>query len=113
MDQDAVPLAEHLDRTDARARPAEDVLGEDRPCRRSRVTCRDRGHEGRDVDARGAADDAWGGRVRSSTLEAAVRLDNCGSRAQRRAKLAGQLISEATHVRSVRRWTRGAIGVIP
>ena len=36
VDQDAILLAEHLDRADARAGPAEDVLGEDRSVRPSR-----------------------------------------------------------------------------
>ena len=72
MDQDTVALAEHLDWTHARARPAENVLREDRlllPRDRPRLSRR----RSADVDARRAADDAGCRRVRPTALEAAVR----------------------------------------
>ena len=56
--EDAVALAEHLDRADAGAGAAEDVLGEDRCRRGRRVACCDRCDEARDVDAGWAGDDA-------------------------------------------------------
>ena len=76
MDEDAVALAENLDRTDARTRAAEDVLGEDRARSGGRVARGDRGDEARDVDVRRAADDAWRGSVRAAALEAAVGFDD-------------------------------------
>ena len=113
MDQDTVALAEHLDWTDARARPAEDVLREDRLGCGPEIARGYLGDEARDVDARRAADDAGCRRVRPTALEAAVRLDEGLRRSQRRAKLASKVICEATHVRSVRRRIPGAIGVSP
>ncbi len=54
VDEDAVALAEHLDRADAGTRPAEDVVAEDRPCRRAGVSLGDLRNEPRHVDAGGA-----------------------------------------------------------
>ena len=89
MDQDAILLAEHLDRADARAGPAEEVLGED-DLRGGRGIVRGDGRdEARDVDVRGAADDAWRWGLHASALETTVRLDEGRLRRQRRAKLAG------------------------
>ena len=78
VDEHAVALAEHLDRADARARAAEDVLGEDRRRCGARVAGGDRGDEARHVDAGGARRHARRRRVRAAALEAAVGLDHGG-----------------------------------
>ena len=62
--QDAGALAEELDRADARAGAAEQVLGEDRSRAAAlRLAVGDRGDEGRHVDVGGARDDARAPRV--------------------------------------------------
>ena len=89
VDQNAILLAEHLDRADARAGPAEDVLGEDDPRGSRGIVRGDSRDEARDVDVRRAADDARRRRLHAAALEAAIRLDEGRFRRQRRAKLAG------------------------
>ena len=87
MDQHAVALAENLDRANARARPAEDVLGEDRRRGAGRVVVGDLRDEAGHVDAGGAADEAGSGCVRPAALEAAVGLDQSLGPGERRAEL--------------------------
>ena len=87
MDEDAIALAQNLDRAHARARAAEHVLGEDRLRRSFRVTGRERGDEAGDVDVRRASDDTRRRRVRATALEAPVGLDACGVGRQGPAEL--------------------------
>ena len=112
VDQDAILLAEHLDRADARAGPAEDVLGEDDPCGRRGIVRGDGRDEARHVDVRRAADDARRGRMRAAALETAIRLDEGRLRRQPRAKLARQLVDAHPWTKCGSGWCR-AIGVGP
>ena len=113
VDQHAILLAEHLDRADARAGPAEHVLGEDDPCGRRGIPRGDGCDEARHVDPRRAADDTRRLRVRPTALETAVRLDDGGLRGQRRAKLAREVVHHRAHAGRVDRTRRAAIGVVP
>ena len=85
-EQDAGALAEHLDRADARAGGAEEVLGEDRARRLARRR-RERRDEAGDVDVRRARDDARRRRVRRTAFEAAVGLEQRWLVVQRWAQL--------------------------
>ena len=87
MDEDAVALAENLDRAYARAGPTEHVLREDRLRCSFRITGRDGGDEAGNVDVRRASDGTRRRRVRAAAFEAAVRLDASGLGRQWRTKL--------------------------
>ena len=87
VDEDAVALAQDLDRADACAGAAEDVLGEDRRGGRRRVSCRDGGDEAGHVDVGRAADDTRRGCCAATALEATVGLDHGGLGRQRWAQL--------------------------
>ena len=95
VDEDAVALAEDLDRADARARTAEDVLGEDRQRRRRGVGGGDRRDEARHVDIRRARRHTRRLGVGAAALEAAVCLDHSRLRGERRVELAVQLFESA------------------
>jgi|SRR5580765_5265885 len=82
--EDAGALAQHLDRADARTGGAEDVLFEDRLGGPSRISISDLSDEPRHVDSYGAGDGAGGRSVWPAALEAAVRLDYCLRRPERR-----------------------------
>ena len=113
MDEDAVALAEHLDRADARARAAEEVLGEDR-CRGSgRVGGGDRGDEARHVDVGGARSRARRLRVGAAALEAAIGLDDGGLGRKRRAELTGDLVECLCHDASLGGRAAAGIGDSP
>ena len=88
VDEDAVALAQDLDRADAGAGAAEDVLGEDRRGGCRRVSCRDGGDEAGHVDVGRAADDTRRGCCAATALEATVGLDHGGLGRQRWAQLA-------------------------
>jgi hypothetical protein len=67
-------LAQHLDGTDARAGPAEQVLFEDRRACGRRLVAGDRSDEGGHVNSRGTRGHAGGLRIRTAALQTAVRL---------------------------------------
>ena len=84
MLEDAGAFAQHLDRADARAGRAEDVLLEDRLRGCARISVGDLRDEPRDVDSRGAGDRTRRGSVGAAALQAAVRLDDRLGRPERR-----------------------------
>ena len=108
--EDARALAQDLDRADARAGAAEDVLLEDRP-QRLRVLPRDLRDEAGDVDAGGTGDRARRGGVGPAALEAAVRLDERLGWRERRPQLveAELWLRRCAHTASVR--ARGCIAI--
>ena len=87
LGQHAGALAQHLGRTNARARRTEQVLGEDRVGRRPGVVVCDRTHEARHVDARGAGDHARREGVRAAALETAICFEEGVVTRERRMQL--------------------------
>ena len=109
VDEDAVALAEHFDGTHARARTAEDVLGED-GCRSSGRICGSDGRdEARHVDAGGARSGTRCLRVGAAALEAAIGLENGSVGRKRRAELTGDLVECLCHDASL--GSRAAAGI--
>jgi hypothetical protein len=101
--EDAGALAEDLDRADARAGSAEQVLLEDRPGSALRIAVGQLRDKGRNVDPRRAGDRARRRRVGAAALQAAVSLEDRAGAVERRAELLEQplRLSGKTHVRSL------------
>jgi hypothetical protein len=106
VQEDARPLAQDLDRADAGAGRAQEVLGEDRGGRLLRRAAGDGGDERRDVDARRARHRARRLGVRPPAVEAALRLDDGLLVRERRHELL-ERIAEPSRRRRRERGTGG------